>query len=132
MKVSLKNCKYHLKCLFLQYYQIFQLHLTGCKHFCNTVQLALEHCTTCRKYLLPVKQCCREDCPEKQNIDDRLKSFWFMWSELSVYNNLFLCGSRIVILEFLQQEVLGQLHEASHDQGRVKYQNNICLVSRHI
>ena len=73
------------------------------------------------KSLQEVMQYCREKWPEKRKITDRLKLFWFIRSELSVHNNLLLRGNRIVILELLQQEVLGQLH-AGH-QGIVKCRN---------
>ena len=68
-----------------------------------------------------VVQYCKEGWPGKQTLDDKLKPFWLVQSEFSVHDNLLLRGSRIVIPESLQQEVLGQLHE-SH-QGIVKCQN---------
>ena len=63
----------------------------------------------------------RKGWPEQQKIDDKLKPFWFIRTELSLHNNLLLRGNRIVIPESLQQEVLGQLHEGH--QGIVKCQN---------
>ena len=60
-------------------------------------------------------------CTEAAEIDNKLKPFWFVRAEFSVHNNLLLHGSRLVIPESLQQEVLGQLHEGH--QGIVKCRN---------
>ena len=70
------------------------------------------------KFLQQVKMYCKEGWPDRQRFEDKLKPFWFVQNEFSVNNDLLLHGSRIVVPELLQQELLGQLHEGH--QGIVK------------
>ena len=73
------------------------------------------------KFLQQVKMYCKEGWPDRQRFEDKPKPFWFVQNEFSVNNDLLLRGSRIVVPELLQQELLGQLHEGH--QGIVKSQN---------
>ena len=73
---------------------------TVASHYFTSYTLPVEstqHCTV---------QYYRVKWPENQEIEDRLKPFDSYESELSLHNNLLLHGSRIVIPELLQHNVL--------------------------
>ena len=63
-------------------------------------------------------QYCHNGWPEKQSVDPRAKPYWAVRGELTVGDNLLLCGGQIVVLEILRGETLRKLHEGH--QGIVR------------
>ena len=57
------------------------------------------------------KSYCSNGWPHKADIQPNLKPFWEKQGELTVQENLLLCGSRIVVPEALQKETLEKLHQ---------------------
>ena len=58
-----------------------------------------------------VKQFCQKGWPKQQRVPDSLKGYHSVSAELSVYNDLLMRGSRIVIPPTLRQDMLERLHE---------------------
>ena len=53
---------------------------------------------------------CKSEWPDKHKIELALKPFWKVRGELTVHDNLLLCGSRIVVPKSLQHETLQKIH----------------------
>ena len=60
---------------------------------------------------------CKVGWPEK-NLKGPVKKFWMTRNELSLHDDLLLCGNRVVIPTTFRQEILHKLHEGH--QGIVK------------
>ena len=58
-----------------------------------------------------VKQFYQKGWPKQQRVPDSLKGYHSVSAELSVYNDLLMCGSCIVIPPALRQDMLERLHE---------------------
>ena len=56
--------------------------------------------------------------PTKEEIDPNIKSYWDSQGDLTIGDDLLLCGGRTVVPEELQKETLQKLHEGH--QGIVR------------
>ena len=56
-------------------------------------------------------QYCREGWSDKNSLDPALKSYWEVRGELTLGEDLLLCGGRIAVPESLQKETLRKLHQ---------------------
>ena len=61
-------------------------------------------CTTIKGY-------CRDGWPPKSEILPMMKPYWDKQGELTVNENLLLCGGRIVVPTLLREEALAKLHQ---------------------
>ena len=62
---------------------------------------------------------CRDGWPGKNSVDPMAKPYWEVQSELTLGDDLLLCGSRVVVPEALRAETLKKLHQGH--QGIVRF-----------
>ena len=77
----------------------------------RTAQKADHTCSLLIKY-------CRDGWPGKNSVDPVAKPYWEVQSELTLGDDLLLCGSRVVVPEALRGETLEKLHQGH--QGIVR------------
>ena len=76
-------------------------------------QLTDPTCTAVRNY-------CITGWPSKQQLTDNLLPYWKVRGELSLYENLLLYGSRIVVPTNLQNETLHKIHQGHQSIQRCR------------
>ena len=67
---------------------------------------------------------CKRTWPEKHSIKAELKPFWQNRDKLSLYNDLLLFGSRIVVPKQLQQQTLEKIHQGHQGINRCRLRIN--------
>ena len=89
-------------------------HLPASKDRLDTYRRAQTADHTCS---LLIKYC-RDGWPGKNSVDPATKPYWEVQSELTLGDDLLLCGSRVVVPEALRGETLEKLHQGH--QGIVR------------
>ena len=83
-----------------------------------------------------VREYCLIGWPEQSAIDPRAKPFWEKRGELTVNEELLLCGTRIVIPTLLQEQTLEKLHQGHQGIERCRLRVQISVwwpgISREI
>ena len=83
-----------------------------------------------------VREYCLIGWPEQSAIDPRAKPFWEKRGELTVNEELLLCGTRIVIPTLLQEQTLEKLHQGHQGIERCRLRAQISVwwpgISREI
>ena len=63
---------------------------------------------------------CNGTWPNKFQIEHKLRAYWKIRNELTVYNNLLLKGQRIVVPKKLQKETIVKIHQGHQGRERCR------------